>query len=75
MKISLKHQAIERKKSEVCAVIDHRIDDEMIDFAIAKIAGRYPDIKQVTNQKCKEIVYINEVFLKQNQFVREAYSD
>jgi mannose-6-phosphate isomerase-like protein (cupin superfamily) len=32
----------------------------MIDFAIVKITGRYPNIKHAMNKKCKEIVYIND---------------
>jgi len=60
MKISLKHQAIKKKNSEVCLVTEHSIGDEMIDFAIAKISGRYPDNQRVTNKLCKEIVYIQE---------------
>lgn len=60
MKISLKHQAIEKKNSGVCTVTEHCINDEMLDFAIAKITGRYPNERYVSNKKCKEIVYIQE---------------
>ena len=60
MQISFKHQAIERKNSEVCIVTEHCIDDETIDFVTVKIMGRYPNAKHAVNQKCKEIVYIHE---------------
>lgn len=60
MKLSKKHQAIEKKNSDFCAVTEHPINDQMIDFAIAKISGRYPDTQRVSNLVCKEIVYIQE---------------
>ncbi|MES2217617.1 MAG: cupin domain-containing protein [Pseudomonadota bacterium] len=60
MQISFKNQSIERKNSEVCIVTEPRISDETIDFVTVKITGRYPNAKYVTNQKCKEIVYISE---------------
>ncbi|MBS0288649.1 MAG: cupin domain-containing protein [Proteobacteria bacterium] len=60
MKITLKGKTTERKNSEACVVTEYPVGDEMIDFAIVKIAGRYPSIKHAVNKKCKEIVYINE---------------
>lgn len=60
MKISFKHQSIERKNSDVCVVTEHPIDDEMIDFAVVKVTGRYPNQGHAINQKCKEIVYLHE---------------
>lgn len=60
MKISFGYQAIQKKNSDVCMVTEHPIDDEMIDFAIVKVTGRYPDARYATNKKCKEIVYIHE---------------
>lgn len=60
MKISFKHQAVERKNSDVCVVTEHSIDDEMIDFVIVKVTGRYPEHGYAINQKCKEIVYLHE---------------
>lgn len=60
MQISFKHQSIERKNSDVCVVTEPCIDDETIDFVIVKITGRYPNEQRAVNQKCKEIVYIND---------------
>ncbi len=60
MKISAKHQAIERKNSDACSVIVHHIDDETIDCAIVSIAGRYPSAQYAVNKQCKEIVYVSE---------------
>lgn len=60
MKIAYKHQSIQRKNSDVCIVTEHPIEDSAIDFAIVKITGRYPNTQRVTNQKCKEIVYIQD---------------
>ena len=60
MKISFRHQAIQRKNSDVCVVTEHPIDDEIIDFAVVKVTGRYPDARYATNKKCKEIVYVHD---------------
>ncbi|MDX1902349.1 MAG: AraC family ligand binding domain-containing protein [Gammaproteobacteria bacterium] len=60
MKISLKHQGIERKNSEACIATEHHLNDKMIDFAIVKISGRYPSAQRAMNQLCKEIVYVSE---------------
>jgi len=60
MQISYKDQAIHRKNSEVCIVTENSITDETIDFVEVNISGRYPDTKYAINQKCKEIVFINE---------------
>lgn len=61
MKITFKHQTIERKNSEVCVVTEHPMDDGTIDFAIAKISGRYPVAPQrAINLTCKEIVYVHQ---------------
>jgi mannose-6-phosphate isomerase-like protein (cupin superfamily) len=60
MQISKKHQSSERKNSDVCVVTTYSISDETIDFAIAKISGRYPETKRVTNYDCKEIIYVHE---------------
>jgi len=58
MQISFKHQTTEIKNSNQCVVTTHGINDQMIDFVIAKIDGRYPDEKRVINKLCKEMVYI-----------------
>ena len=60
MKIILKHQAIEKKNNDVCIVTEHPLDDEVINFATAKMTGRYPSAGYVRNHKCKEIAYVNE---------------
>ena len=60
MKISLKHQAIEKMNSVACSVTEHRLNDEMLDIAIAKISGRYPDARRVVNQQCSELAYVFE---------------
>ncbi len=60
MKISLKHQAIEKKNSAACSVIEHNLNDEKLDIAIAKILGRYPDARRVVNQKCCELAYVSQ---------------
>lgn len=60
MKISFKHDSIQRKNSDVCVVTEHPIGDDMIDFAIVTVTGKYPNTKQATNLVCKEIVYIQE---------------
>ena len=59
MKITHAHQAVVRKNSEVCVVTEYPHIDNDLDFAIVKVSGRYPDTKQATNLKCKEIVFIH----------------
>lgn len=58
MQICFKQQTIERKNSDVCVVTEYPIDDALIDFAIVKVNGRYPDRACAINRTCKEIVYI-----------------
>ncbi len=58
MKISSKHQSIERKNSDICTVTEYPIDDDTINLAVIKITGRYPDTGYAINQKCKELVYV-----------------
>jgi mannose-6-phosphate isomerase-like protein (cupin superfamily) len=60
MKKLAKQQAMQRKNSDVCVVTEHDVGDELMDFAIVKIWGRYPDSRRVVNQGCKELVYIHE---------------
>jgi mannose-6-phosphate isomerase-like protein (cupin superfamily) len=60
MKIIFKHQTIERRNSETCVITEYPMNEEMIDFAIVKVKGRYPETpRQAINLKCKEIVYIH----------------
>ena len=61
MKISFKHDAKHKKNNEVCVVTEYLLDnDESINFAIAKITGRYPTAGRMTNQKCKLLAYVQE---------------
>lgn len=60
MKISLKHQAFEKKNSAVCVITEHPLGDKMINVAIAKVMGRYPTTGNALNQICKEVAYIHE---------------
>jgi mannose-6-phosphate isomerase-like protein (cupin superfamily) len=60
MKISFKHQAVEKANSAACTVTEHDLNNAMLDAAIATIAGRYPDERQVVNQQCDELAYIFE---------------
>jgi hypothetical protein len=39
MKICPKSQTIERKNSDVCVITEYPIDDDSLNFAIAKISG------------------------------------
>lgn len=58
MQICFKQQTVERKNSDVCIVTEHHIKDDLIDFAIVKVMGRYPEHGYAVNRQCKEIVYI-----------------
>jgi mannose-6-phosphate isomerase-like protein (cupin superfamily) len=60
MKISLKHQSLEKKSSDACVITEHPLEDEMINVAIAKVTGRYPATGNTLNQICKELAYIYE---------------
>lgn len=60
MKILFKHQALEKQSSDACVVREHPIDEEMINFATAKITGRYPSHGYACNTKCKEVAYVYE---------------
>ncbi len=58
MKITYAHQSIERKNSNICVVTEYPHIDNDLNFAVVKISGRYPEVKQAMNTTCKEIVYI-----------------
>lgn len=60
MKFISKSQAITIKNSDSCTVTEYLLNDETMDFAVAKVTGRYPDTAYATNQQCKEMVYIHE---------------
>ncbi|CAM2857965.1 Cupin domain [Legionella steigerwaltii] len=58
MKISLKHQTTEHSNATSCKVTEHHLNDPMLDCAIAKISGRYPEARRVVNLGCNELVYV-----------------
>lgn len=58
MKISYKHQAITKTNGAACTVIEHPLNDERLDLAIANIYGRYPEERRVINQQCAELAYV-----------------
>lgn len=43
---------------ETCLMSEYRLEDERIDAAIAKIAGRYPDEGWVLNRVSTETAYV-----------------
>ena len=42
MKISFKHQSLQKKSSDACVITEYPLEDEMINVAIAEVTGRYP---------------------------------
>ena len=58
MRLLLKHQAIEKTHSNECSVIEHPLNHEMLDMAIAHISGRYPLERQAVNLECAELAYV-----------------
>ncbi|HHF0524074.1 TPA: cupin domain-containing protein [Legionella anisa] len=58
MKISLKHQTTEHSNAASCHVTEYPLNDPMIDCAIAKISGRYPEVRRVVNLECNELAYV-----------------
>lgn len=60
MKLSLKHQTTTKTNSTACTVIEHSLNNKMLDIAIAQIDGRYPDHRRVVNQECSELAYVFE---------------
>ena len=58
MKITLKHQAIQKTFGSDCSVVEYPLNDDMLDIAIATISGRYPDKGRVVNRECKELAYV-----------------
>ena len=59
MNLVQKHQSIERANSDRCIITEYPMDNSPMNFAIAKINGRYPESKQATNLVCDEIVHVN----------------
>lgn len=60
MKITLKHQAIKKAVGTSCSVTEYPLNHEMLDIAIATIAGRYPETGRVVNQECSELGYVQQ---------------
>jgi ferredoxin-fold anticodon binding domain-containing protein len=62
MKLSFRHQAIQRKNSDVCVVTEHPIDDEIIDFAVlrSRVDIRMHDMLQTKNAR-KLFMYMMEL--------------
>ena len=60
MKISFKHQAIEKNNGSTCSVTEYALDHKMLDMAIATVSGRYPEERRVINQECDELAYVFE---------------
>jgi mannose-6-phosphate isomerase-like protein (cupin superfamily) len=60
MKITTKLQAVDHKNSNNCIVTEYNLGVEMIDFAIARVTGRYPDRGHALNTSCQEMAYVNE---------------
>ncbi len=60
MKFCSSHEAIEHKNSETCTATEFPIKDELMDFAMVKIAGRYPESRYLINRECKEIAFVKE---------------
>ena len=60
MKILLKEQALQRNNSDLCVVTEFPMGDEMLNFAIVRVSGKYPTSGHAVNRVCREMVYIHE---------------
>lgn len=58
MKLVKLNQAQEFANSEKCKVVEYPLGDKDINFATAKISGRYPDTGYCVNEECKELIYV-----------------
>lgn len=58
MKLSLKHQAKEKRMGNTCMVAETDLQHPHLNAAIATISGRYPDEKRVVNHECAEFAYV-----------------
>lgn len=59
MKLSQKNQGIEKQNSGSCTVIEHKLNHDMLDFAIVTITGRYPEERRAVNKECAELAYVS----------------
>jgi quercetin dioxygenase-like cupin family protein len=58
MKHITKTQAIERKNSDICTVIEYPSGNQDLDFAIVNISGKYPEKGYAKNLISSEVVYV-----------------
>lgn len=58
MKIVRANQIQEFKNSEACIALEYPLGDTDINGTVVKLSGRYPDNGYVTNEVCKELVYV-----------------
>lgn len=60
MKICKKNESFQRKNADNCLVTEYEISDDVLDFAVVRVDGRYPESGLAINRKVKEIVYVGE---------------
>ncbi|HEV2613598.1 MAG TPA: cupin domain-containing protein [Gammaproteobacteria bacterium] len=60
MKLSKKHQSVEKTNSSACKVTEHPLINGMFNVAVATISGRYPEERRVINHECAELGYVLE---------------
>jgi len=60
MKLVTKNKTEEHKNSDACIATEYPWGDEDINGAVVVVKGRYPEKGRVTNEKCKELVFIME---------------
>lgn len=59
MKLQTRLQAVDHKNSNACVVTEYQLGEDMLDFAIAHVTGRYPDKGHALNTSCKEMAYVH----------------
>lgn len=60
MKITLQNQTTKHSNSATCTVSEYSFHERMLDLAVAKISGRYPESRRVVNTECHELVYVSD---------------
>jgi len=60
MKIIRKNQTKKFKNSDTCIATEYPIDEVAINVACVEVLGRYPEKGRAMNEKCKEMVYVEE---------------
>lgn len=53
-----KGDAVEHQNSQHCTVWEYTFPTELFSYAVARINGRYPEEKRVTNLDCEEIYHV-----------------